>query len=65
MARLNGVFRNYGHQFIYGFSTIELILKENHFREIKRESYLEGRNKQMLLDTEFRKIESFYVEAIK
>ena len=65
MARINGIFRNHGHQFIYDFDTVKKLLEKAGFKDIKKETYLHGRDKRLLIDTESRAIESLYVEATK
>ena len=65
MHRINGIFRNHGHLFIYDFQTVSLILEEAGFRDIKKEKYNSGRDAKLLKDTEWRSIESLYVEASK
>lgn len=65
MHRINGIFRNHGHQFIYDFNTVELILKDCGFVEIKKEQFNRGRDKHLLRDTAYRSVESLYVEAAK
>jgi predicted SAM-dependent methyltransferase len=65
MHRINGIFRKYGHQFIYDFDTVEKILKKSGFSAIKKETYRNGRDKNLLYDSESRAIESLYVEATK
>ena len=65
MHRINGIFRNHGHQFIYDFETVQIILKEVGFSKISKESYNSGSDKILLRDSEHRSVESLYVEAIK
>lgn len=66
MARINGIFRNHGHQFIYDYQTVEYLLNEIGFSKAKKESYQSGRNAQLYgKDTDWREIESLYVEATK
>jgi predicted SAM-dependent methyltransferase len=65
MARINGLFRNHGHQFIYDFATMKKILEEAGFIDIEKESYLKGRNPCLLIDTPGRADESLYVEATR
>lgn len=65
MARINGIFRNHGHRFIYDFETVKKILEQAGFKDIKKETYLHGRDKRLLIDTDWRAIESLYVEATK
>jgi len=65
MARINGLFRNHGHMFIYDFETLRILLENAGFKDIRRASYREGRNKDLLIDTDWRAVESLYVEASK
>ena len=65
IARINSLFRSYGHQFIYDFETFRLLLEKTGFKDIKKVKYMEGRNKDLLIDTEWRQVESLYVEASK
>jgi hypothetical protein len=65
MARINGIFRNHGHMFIYDFNTMSKILEAQGFVNIKKEKYKSGRKEELLLDNEWRAIESLYVECEK
>ena len=65
MHRVNGIFRNHGHQFIYDYETVEIILKECGFQDVTKARYLEGSNPDLLKDTDWREVESLYVEARK
>lgn len=65
MARINALFRNHGHQFIYDFYTFSLILQEAGFIKINKASFMQGNHNVLIIDTEYRKIESLYVEAQK
>jgi len=65
MARINGIFRNHGHLFIYDFETIKLILEDSGFKNILKTVFKEGINPDLLIDTEHRKIESLYIECQK
>ena len=65
MARINGLFRNHGHQFIYDYNTVQLILARNGFKDIKKEAFMNGRDNRLLIDTEWRSDESLYVEATR
>jgi len=65
MHRINGIFRNHGHKFIYDFQTVSMILKKVGFRNIYKEKYGIGKDKKLIRDTESRVIESLYVEGIK
>ncbi|MFM9910759.1 MAG: class I SAM-dependent methyltransferase, partial [Chitinophagaceae bacterium] len=65
MARINGIFRNHGHKFIYDFDTMKKLLQEAGFTNIKKCSYRTGSDQRLLIDQDWRAIESLYVEAIK
>ena len=65
MARINGIFRNHGHRFIYDFETMKRLMEEVGFKNIKKCSYRNGTDQRLLIDQESRSPESLYVEAIK
>lgn len=65
MARINGIFRNHGHRFIYDFETMKTLLNQAGFSDVKKLSYRQGKDKRLLIDQEWRAIESLYVEAVK
>ncbi|PZR07119.1 MAG: hypothetical protein DI539_24060 [Flavobacterium psychrophilum] len=65
MARINGIFRNHGHLFIYDFDTVKKILEDAGFVHVKKETFQHGRNPSLLNDTDWRAHESLYVEATK
>lgn len=65
MDRINALFRKYGHQFIYDFETFQKILRENNFKEIKKVECNSGREPRLLIDEEWRAVESLYIECIK
>lgn len=65
MARINGLFRENGHLFIYDFLSMKTLLEKAGFKKLKKLEFRVGNNKDLLLDTEIRKIESLYIEAYK
>lgn len=65
MARVNGIFRNHGHKFIYDFYTLKNLLEEAGFQNITKRTYKIGSNPDLLLDSKEREMESLYCEAIK
>ena len=65
MISINRIFRDHGHLFIYDFETFALMLGEVGFKEIKKCSFREGRDKRLLIDKQERAVESLYVEASK
>lgn len=65
MSRINGIFRNHGHKFIYDFETFKYLLKKVGFKEIEKQSFAKGHDTRLLIDQESRSEESLYVEAIK
>ncbi len=65
MARINGIFRENGHLFIYDFLSMKTLLEKAGFKKITKLEFQVGNNSDLLLDTEIRKIESLYIEAYK
>jgi predicted SAM-dependent methyltransferase len=65
MERINGLFRNHGHLFIYDFETMKVNLEAAGFKSVIRTTYKQGRDAKLLKDTEWRREESLYVEAVK
>ena len=66
MHRINGIFRKYGHQFIYDFETLSILLKNVGFSQISKVSFGKGIQPKLFhRDTEWRAIESLYIEAVK
>jgi len=65
MQSINGVFRNHGHQFIYDFETMRLLLERNGFKNVEKLAYQKGHDPRLIRDTETRSRESLYVEAVK
>jgi len=60
---VNRIFHKWGHQFLYDFQTMHMLLERNGFENIKRETFMSGRDAQLLVDLEWRALESLYVEA--
>lgn len=65
MAIVNSIFRDHGHLFAYDFRTLSEMLKKSGFKIIKRVEFMKGSNPELLVDSEHRKAESLYIEAIK
>ena len=65
MARINGLFRNHGHLFIHDFQTFKILMKEIGFKKITKCIFREGEVSLLLKDSEYRKHESLYLEAVK
>jgi len=63
--RINGIFRNHGHKFIYDYGTIQIILKSVGFTKMSKEKFNVGADKKLLKDTAWREVESLYVEVVK
>jgi len=51
------------HRSAYDFKTLEIMLKRAGFADIKKASFKQGRDSMLLIDLEFRKPHSLYVEA--
>jgi predicted SAM-dependent methyltransferase len=65
MMSVNRIFRSHGHQFIYDFDTLRQLLLKNGFIDVQKEQCGSGRDRELLIDTEARAVESLYVEASK
>ena len=50
---------------MYDFETFKYMLEEAGFNDIKKETFRNGRNSKLLVDSELRRDESLYVEATK
>jgi Uncharacterized protein conserved in bacteria len=62
---VNRVFNQFGHRFIYDFATFQAMLERQHFVNVTRSSFGEGRDPTLVIDTERRAPGSLYVEATK
>src|SRR5262249_2376228 len=62
---VNRIFRSHGHQFIYDFPTMAVMLKKAGFINIAKVYFGHGANQSLILDTPSRAVESLYVEAQK
>jgi predicted SAM-dependent methyltransferase len=65
IMHVNRVFRDYDHLFAYDFETIERMLTQAGFDEIQRKGHNEGSDKNLLIDSREREIESLRVECVK
>lgn len=65
LISINRIFRGHGHQFIYDFATLSLMLSHAGFVDINKRKFGDGADKRLLLDSPERAIESLYVEARK
>ncbi len=63
MMSVNRIFRSHGHRFIYDFDTLSQLLQRQGFGEVRRERFMQGRDPHLLIDMEWRAVESLYVEA--
>jgi hypothetical protein len=54
-----------GHKFVYDFQTLEYFLHCVGFVDIRKESFMRGRDPSLLIDYPKRARESLYVEAAK
>jgi predicted SAM-dependent methyltransferase len=62
---VNNIFRNYGHKYAYDFDCMRLLLENCDFSEVARCHFMDGLDPLLLIDTESRRHESLYVEAVK
>jgi hypothetical protein len=64
MMHVNRVFRSSGHQYAYDFETLARQLNKANFEDITRCDFRKGRDKNLLLDSDGRRVESLYMEAV-
>lgn len=62
---VNRIFRDHGHLYAYDFFILTELLTEVGFSEIVRTSFMQGSDQRLLVDSEERRLESLYVEAVK
>jgi len=62
---INRIFRNHGHQYAYDARTLTMMLMNAGFEDVRRVHFMEGMDKRLLIDSDFRKRESLYIEASK
>ncbi len=65
MMSVNRIFQEFTHVFIYDEATMRLVMQQAGFVDIKRTSFMKGRDPKLLLDSEVRAVESLYIEASK
>lgn len=66
MELINHVFRQgQQHKFAYDFETMEFLLKQNGFTDVRKQAYGRSIMTELCIDREIRQTESLYVEAIK
>lgn len=65
MMSVNRIMRAHGHRFIYDFPTMREILLHVGFSEVNQRQFRVGEDPALLVDLEFRRPESLYVEAKK
>ncbi|MBV8904120.1 MAG: methyltransferase domain-containing protein [Acidobacteriia bacterium] len=61
---VNRIMADYGHCFVYDFETFKDVMLSAGFREVHREAYLHGRDPKLLVEHDWRAVESFYTEGI-
>ena len=57
---VNAIFRGHEHQYAYDFACLEAALHTAAFQTVKKWSFRQRRDLQLLIDTESRAVESFY-----
>lgn len=60
---LNRIMRDYGHQFLYDFDGMREAMLAAGFRDVHRASFRSGADPQLLVDREYRAVETLYVEG--
>jgi predicted SAM-dependent methyltransferase len=64
MMAVNRIFRGYGHLFAYDAETLCAMLEHCGFREVERCEFMKGRDQRLLIDSDVRRPQSLYVEAV-
>jgi predicted SAM-dependent methyltransferase len=62
--QINTLFYGSGHRVMYDFHAMADLLSDAGFSEIRRCSFRTGSDEKLLIDSEYRRIESLYVEAV-
>ena len=65
LMSLSSVFQLHGHRSAYDRQTLCAFLEHVGFSKIHCVLYREGQMRELLIDSEMRRVESIYVEAIK
>lgn len=65
MMAVNRIFRGYGHLFAYDFETLAKVLSAIGFSQVTRCAFRCGRKQELLMDSELRRPQSLFAEAIK
>lgn len=62
---LNRVFRNHGHCYAYDYETLVELIRNSGFSSITKVDFREGKDPVLFLDSEWRAVESIYLEIQK
>lgn len=65
MIIVNRIFRDFGHRFAYDFETLQSMLSQVGFRQVFRQTFREGRDPHLLIDSAYRRPQSLYVDGVK
>jgi hypothetical protein len=63
MMHVNRMFRENGHLFAYDYPTMAQALSKSGFSDVRRQSFRQGCEATLLIDSAEWEIESLYVEA--
>lgn len=62
---LNRVFRNHGHCYAYDYETLVELIKNSGFSSVTKVDFRKGEESDLFLDSEWRAVESIYLEIKK
>lgn len=62
---VNQIMHAHGHRFIYDCETLSAMLGKVGFVDIEEQQFGTGRVRDLILDNEWRAVESLYIEAVK
>jgi predicted SAM-dependent methyltransferase len=65
MMMVNRCFRSFDHLFAYDFETFERLLKNAGFNSVEQKKHKEGRDANLLIDSDERECETLRIECVK
>ncbi len=60
---INSIFRDHGHLFIWDAEAMAIEMEAAGFVDVKKMSFMQGRDKALLIDSPYRVVESLYMEG--
>jgi predicted SAM-dependent methyltransferase len=63
LMAINHIFFEHGHLYAYDSATMGVLLGKAGFTDVKKETFMKGRDNSLLIDSPSREVESLYMEA--